>query len=601
MCGIAGAVVHRGADLDLARTSVEAMSGRMRRRGPDAHGIWCDPAGSAVLGHRRLSILDLDRRADQPMISRDGNLALVFNGEIYNFRELRADLEADGESFATQSDSEVLLRLYAREKEGMLGKLRGMFAFAIWDRVEGRAFIARDPYGIKPLYYATTPQGCLFASQVKALLETGLVSREPDARGQGAFWLLGSVPEPRTWFRDVRALPAGHFAYLRPDGVRESTCWSALGESWCRASGEDLPEEAVVSRVRDALGASVRAHLVADVPVAVLLSAGIDSSAVAALMREAGSRDLQAITLAFAEYEKSASDEAPMASAIARNHGLRHYVRKVGRDEFAADLPRILSAMDQPSVDGINTWYAAKAVAEAGAKVVVSGVGGDELFQGYSTFDRIPKLMSAWRLASAIPAARPIARRLSSWKASASGNARWLMLPDALGRLESAWLLGRGLFAPRDLPALMGADLAQEALAGFDPVELVRESTGPLPRDCRLALAQIESLMYLRNQLLRDADWASMDHSVELRTPLVDAWLLRDLVPVMAAFRRFPGKSLLRCAPRQPPGSEIARRAKTGFGIPVQQWLVEMGRAKDGEGMSRGWARELAQEIYANA
>lgn len=369
----------------------------MHRRGPDGEGAW--EGEGVLLGHRRLAILDLDARAAQPMQSACGRYVIVFNGEIYNFRDLRRELETAGEPLLTTSDTEVLLRLFAREGEAMLPKLHGMFVLVIWDKLARRAFAARDPYGIKPLYIARIPGGVMMASQVKALLATGLVSREPDPKGHAGFWMLGSVPEPHTCFRDIQSLPPGHCAWVESGSVRSMRCWHDIGAAW-RESGDGAPAD-VQALVREAVRESVARHLVSDVPVGVFLSGGIDSGALAGLMVEAGARDLVGVTIGYDEFAGSHQDEAPVASRLAAHYGIRHHIRRVSREEFQADLPRILQAMDQPSIDGVNTWYASKAVAELGLKVVVSGVGGDELFQGYPSFRQLPRLVAGWRAASA--------------------------------------------------------------------------------------------------------------------------------------------------------------------------------------------------------
>jgi asparagine synthase (glutamine-hydrolysing) len=255
--------------------------------------------------------------------------------------------------------------------------------------------------------------------------------------------------------------------------------------------------------------------------------------------------------------------------------------------------------MDQPSIDGINTWYASKAVAELGLKVVVSGVGGDELFQGYTTFAQLPRLVSLWRNVSKVPGAVHLARRVAALQARRSRNPRWKLLPALLLTVEGAWFARRSLFSPEELPKLMGDDLVDELAARLDPASIVRGMTGALACNSRLALGQIESMTYLRNQLLRDSDWASMDHSVELRTPLVDWFLLREVQAVLGNFERFPRKQLLAYAPKTPLASDTVRRTKTGFGIPVQHWLAQLGRTDPEDAVSRGWARQLVKGIYA--
>lgn len=588
MCGLIAAF----ADSTPLEPAIRRAMQQMHRRGPDGEGLWQD--SGVCLGHRRLAILDLDQRAAQPMHSACGRYVIVFNGEIYNFRDLRDDLIRQGVAFRTTSDTEVILALFAAEGAAMLSKLHGMFALVIWDTVTRRAFAARDPYGIKPLYVATTAGGVLLASQVKALLATGLVSREPDPRGQAGFWLLGSVPEPQTWYRDIKSIPAGHCAWIQNGRITEPTCWSDIGKIW-RETPAALPsDDAARAQVRAALRESVARHLVADVPVGVFLSGGIDSGSLAGLMVQAGARQLEGVTIAFDEFAGSHQDEAPSAAAIAAHYGIRHHVRRVTRDEFLADLPRILDAMDQPSIDGINTWYASKAVAELGLKVVVSGVGGDELFQGYESFQQLPRMVHRWQTLSRLPGIQAVGKFAGDLQARRSGNARWRHAAEWARTIGGAWWLRRSLYAPEDLPGLMGKEQAAEVLHGFDASNWVEAMSGALPSDDKLALGQIESTTYLRNQLLRDCDWASMDHSVELRTPLVDAHLLASLQSALPSFSRYPGKRLLAEAPQHPLPRKIIERRKSGFGIPVGRWLAKEPQPSTPTLDSRAWANRVA-------
>ena len=412
----------------LPESALRAGLAQLRARGPDGEGIWHEDG--AWLGHRRLAILDLDSRATQPMHSACGRYVIAFNGEIYNYRELRDQLQAQGTIFRTTSDTEVILALFAAHGQAMLPQLHGMFAFAIWDRQARRAFIARDPYGIKPMYLARVADGIVLGSQVKALLATGLVDAAPDAQGQAGFWQLGSVPEPHTGYRDIRALPAGHCTWIEHGRADAPQCWHDIGQHWRQAPQGVLPDAEVAARVAAALRESVARHLVADVPVGVFLSGGIDSGALAGLMVEAGARDLTGVTIAYDEFAGRHEDEAPVAAALAAHYGIAHHVRRVGREEFLADLPRILEAMDQPSIDGINTWYASKAVAELGLKVVVSGVGGDELFQGYESFDQLPRLVARWNALARIPGVPALARLAGRLQARRSGNLRWQHAAD---------------------------------------------------------------------------------------------------------------------------------------------------------------------------
>jgi len=554
----------------------------MRLRGPDAEGLWT--SAGVVLGHRRLAILDLDARANQPMVSTDGRYAIVFNGEIYNYRELRRELEADGVASRTTSDTEVLLNLFAREGERMLPRLRGMFALAIWDTQSRELFLARDPYGIKPLYYTRTRHGLVFASQVKALLASGLVSVEREPAGLVGFYLWGSVPEPWTLYRDIFALPAGHWLRVRAGAVDAPVCWHDIRRHWReQASGRGSSQpstQELREQVRQAVTDSVRAHLVADVPVSVFLSGGIDSGAIAGLASELGAR-VEGITIGFEEFSGRQDDEVPVARAIATHYGLPHHVRTVSRTEFEQDIPRILDAMDQPSIDGVNTWFASKAAAERGYKVVLSGIGGDELFCGYSLFRQVPRQAALGRALAAIPGARALLGAPCAYLAKSRSQPKLAGVPAFMGSLEGAYFLRRGLFLPTELPALLGADMAREGLArldGFHPGMISVQA-----RDGAAAVGLLESTLYLRNQLLRDSDWASMGHSLELRTPLVDAKLLESLGRFVSSFAGGAGKGMLAQSPKKPLPGVIVNRPRTGFSLPMATWL-------SGAAHKRAWA-----------
>ena len=581
------------------------MTAHMRVRGPDSEGIWA--SAGVTFGHRRLAILDLNERANQPMVSADGRYTIVFNGEIYNFQELRRTLETEGVGFSTTSDTEVILTLYAHERESMLSKLRGMFAFAIWDAEVRELFLARDPYGIKPLYYARVNNGLLFASQVKALMASGLISKEYEPAGLAGFYLWGSVPEPWTLFRDVFALGAGHWLRVR-DGVSEApVCWHDIREHWRRPSNQS-PTPELPELVRDAVADSVRAHLVSDVPVSVFLSGGIDSAAMAGLAFGLGAK-VEGITIGFDEFMGQQEDELPVAAAIAAHYGLPHYIRRVSRAEFERDIPCILVAMDQPSIDGVNIWFASKAAAERGYKVALSGVGGDELFCGYSSFRQIPRTAALGRAITAIPGARTVMGAPCAYFAKKRSKPKLAGVPAFMDTLEGAYFLDRGIFLPHELPTLIGVDLAREGLArlGGRPPGM----TSANARDEEATVGLLESTHYLRNQLLRDSDWASMGHSLELRTPLVDASLLDTLGQFVSGFAGGAGKAMLARSPRKPLPECVINRPKSGFSVPMGKWLSEATDksawahlpllAAPGAPWARRWARMVLEGFTACA
>src|SRR6266853_21156 len=357
MCGVNGVFAYHAAANAPDEAELLATRDAMRARGPDGSGVWWSADRRCGLGHRRLSILDLSDRASQPMASADGKLVVTFNGEIYNYRVLRAELEAAGVRFRTTSDTEALLHLYARHGAAMVHRLRGMFAFAIWDEMRRELFLARDPYGIKPLYTANDGWTFRFASQVKALLAGGQISRDPEPAGIVGFHLFGSVPEPFTLYRDIRALPAGHTQWIDGTGPKEPKPFSNLAEVLERGAANPVPQAELHERLRAGVLDSVRAHLFADVEVGIFLSAGVDSGALLGLIQDAGQREIRAITLAFDEFRGTAEDEAPLAGCVAERYGARHILRHVDECEFRKDLPAIIEAMDQPSMDGVNTWF----------------------------------------------------------------------------------------------------------------------------------------------------------------------------------------------------------------------------------------------------
>lgn len=598
MCGIAGLVVPQGDSTnEVAHVEpVRRMIRRMNSRGPDAEGLWTGPG--VVLGHKRLAIIDLDPRSNQPMSFANERYVLVFNGEIYNYRALRSELESQGELFHTASDSEVILALYGRMGAKMLTRLRGMFAFAIWDVQSRELFLARDPYGIKPLYYAQTPQGVLFASQVKALLASELIEPEIEPAGVAGFYLWGSVPEPWTTFKDVQSLPAGSWMIIRSALPSSPVKWHNISEAWSREQ-ITLGERDVQERVRAAIADSVSAHLVADVPVSVFLSGGIDSGTIAGVLSELGAK-VEGVTIAFEEFAQGKQDEAPVAAELAKHYGLRHHVRYVTRTEFNEDIPRFMEAMDQPTIDGVNTWFASKAVAERGYKVVLSGVGGDELFYGYGLTREIPRRLDIARSVANFPGGRALVKTAIDTISLGRIHPKFRGLPDFMGSVEGEYFLKRGLFMPFELPWLMGADAARVGMRRLGAIPPAMN--GNRPSSVGGQICMLDSTLYLKNMLLRDSDWTSMAHSLELRTPLVDAALLNALASMHTMFKDGRGKRWLAGVPSNPLPASIAKRRKTGFSVPMTEWLASAVGSMDLRlrpipGTEKPWTRRWGRVV----
>jgi asparagine synthase (glutamine-hydrolysing) len=595
MCGIAGLYAYLDVAPPVDRAELSRMNARMAPRGPDGSGDWFSADGRVGFTHRRLAIIDLSERGAQPMHSADGVLTITFNGEIYNYKELKAGLEAKGYRFRSDSDTEVLLQLYADRGPSMVEALRGMFAFGLWDSRKRQLLLARDPLGIKPLYYADDGWTIRFASQAKALLAGGAVGRDPDPAGIVGFHLLGSVPEPFTVWRGIRSVPSGATVIVDAAGPNAPHVYYSVAQSLGRRVGNGMKAEAARQQMSAAVHDSVRHHLVADVPVAVFLSAGLDSGALLGTMAELGVRDTLAVTLSFAEFKGDRHDEAPIAAEVAQRYGARHVVRTVDRAEFERDLPAILDAMDLPTIDGINTWFVAKAAREAGIKVALSGLGADECFGGYPSFKDVPRSVHLLRPFRFIPGLGGLVRRLMS-STIVSGER---LHPKSAGVLQyggdwaGAYLLRRSVYMPWELDHVLDPELVEEGLRRLAPLShIANELQAGRPLGDFDRVAALETSLYMRNQLLRDADWAGMAHSIEIRVPYVDPFFLAALPPgdVLAQIK---AKEAVADVPR-PPLPDVSRnRAKTGFVTPVGRWMRDASGA--GEDVtfstaSRAWA-----------
>jgi asparagine synthase (glutamine-hydrolysing) len=595
MCGIAALFAYGSAAQPADLAELRSIRDRMAKRGPDGTGEWVSADGRVALGHRRLSIIDLRAVADQPML-HEGRLCLVFNGEIYNYRALREELKQKGHTFRTESDTEVILQLYDREGPDCVKRLRGMFAFALYDPARGGVLLARDPLGIKPLYIADDGATLRVASQVKALLASGKVNTRPDPAGHAGFFLWGNIPDPYTLYRDIHALPAGHTQWIDGKGTRTPQRFWSLADTLAAAPAPPTDPAARREALRNALLDSLRHHFIADVPVGVFLSAGLDSTTITALAAEDGADNLITLTLGFREFEGKPNDETRLAEEVARQRHTRHTTSWVLGHDFAAERAQLMEAMDQPSIDGINTYFVARAAHAAGLKVALSGLGGDELFAGYPSFRQIPKLVDLLGPFSDLAGlGRTLRQVSSSWIG-------FLTSPKYAGLLEygtgyaGGYMLRRCLFMPWEIPGLLPPEMARDGLAELDTIDCLERDIETLDNP-RLKITALEAGWYMRHQLLRDSDWAGMAHSLEIRVPFVDATLLARVAPLLAG-NTPPGKGDMAdtCATPLPP--QIRRREKTGFVVPVRDWV--QGETGAGARGLRGWAR-LVHAQHAKA
>jgi asparagine synthase (glutamine-hydrolysing) len=554
------------------------MREAMAHRGPDDAGLFLAPDCRVGLANCRLAIRDLSPAGHMPMATADGVLQITHNGEIYNADELRAELEACGHTFRSRSDTEVILQGYAAWGAAVVERLRGMFAFAVLDRRGGttpHVFLARDRFGIKPLYYARTPEAFVFASEIKALLASGLLSREISTPGLVGYLMLGSVPSPHTIYRDIRALEPATTLSIDV----EAPAGQPLARRYWQApepSREPLSRALAAEKVQAALTDAVRSHLVSDVPVGAFLSGGLDSSAVVALMRQATTGPIRTCSLVFEEAEYN---EAPFARAMAEVMGTEHYERVVTAADVVAELPRIFQVMDQPSIDGLNSYFVSKTAREAGLTVALSGLGGDELFGGYlNTFRGVPRVLQAVRWAQTVPGGAGI---LGAGIGTFTAQARWGKVRDALARppsAASAYLACRGLFSPSEVQALVTPDLWRVAVEAFDAVRHIADRAGgsESASDLFSWVSRAELGTYTRDQLVRDTDLMSMAHSLEVRVPLLDDRLVEMTLWLPDAVKKNGGrpKSLLVAAVGGLlPPAVCKRRDKQGFVLPFGTWL----------------------------
>jgi asparagine synthase (glutamine-hydrolysing) len=565
MCGIAGVI---GRVDDRNRAALAKMSHAITHRGPDSEGTWASEADGngwgCLLAFRRLAILDLSSAGDQPMVDPSGH-ALVYNGELYSYGELRSSLQARGESFTSTGDTAVLLRAMALDGLDALPHLRGMFGFGLWDPRARTLTLARDPHGMKPLYIAKNPDpngawSLLFASELRAILRSGLLDRPRlDPTAVASMVWNGFVVGPGTAVAGVEQLTAGSAAVFDDRGKAVAT-----RRFWTRGSSSN--------DLASALRTGVQQHLASDVPLGVFLSSGIDSSAVANLAA-AGHDGLQTFTLAF---EEKTHDESEAARAIAAAIGTDHHEIVLSGADFGAQLSKAIDTIDQPTFDGLNTLFMSRAVREAGITVALVGTGGDELFGGYETFRQLPKVAGlGW-----VPGRRAIAALLRLGARNGGpvpAQTRWAKLPGMVagaGDLVSLYQLGYALFLPTFQRRLLqpGIDPLEDGLPASTADELRAAVKGAHPL---AGISTLEQKLFLGERLLRDSDAASMATSLELRLPLVDSVLTStvEAMPVGERYEPVGRKAALRRAGLGGLDPALFDRPKQGFVLPFDHWL----------------------------
>jgi asparagine synthase (glutamine-hydrolysing) len=567
MCGIAGL-------LDFAETPgnsgkiLRLMLDSIRHRGPDDRGeeIISSKNGPTLhLGHQRFSIIDLSPGGHQPMPNDDKSLWLSTNSEIYNFRELREEL-SDQFRFNSQSDTEVLLKSYEHWGIDCLEKLRGMFAFAIWDSNKQQLILARDRLGIKPLYYISGEKQFLFASEVRALLASGLSNSEINPTGLYHYLSFGHLKSPESIIGNIQELKPGHYLVVDSDGnLQETQYWHPLDA----LNEPDKDGQAIQELVHE----SVRFRQVSDVPIGAFLSGGIDSSAIVSHMASISEEPITTLTIGFKEKE---FDESEHSAEISRLFKTRHKLLTLDEKQLLDALPAAISAMDQPSMDGINTFLISRAANEAGLKVVLSGLGGDELFGGYPSFQLVPNLLEKKKWLQHYPKfLLNLGTKLLKYSLSSDQSIKldhWLN-----GKLSGAheYYLIRALYCQDQVSELFQDQslVEKETLKNF---QATKDSLNLDKLDGDFSLiSYLETTHYLQNMLLRDTDMMSMAHPLEVRVPFMDHKLVEHMFSMPAKLKKLTAtpKSLLVNSMQPALPDSIVKRKKMGFTLPFEPWM----------------------------
>lgn len=601
MCGICGAVGFQDG-----QAMVRRMNRAMLHRGPDSEGFF--DRGIAHLGIRRLKIIDL-HTGDQPIYNEDRTIVLVFNGEIYNFRDLQRELQAFGHRFATRSDTEAIVHAYEEWGTDCPRHLRGMFAMAVLDcrPLEGkpssvgrqRLFLARDRLGIKPLYVWGEGGRLLFASEVRALLASGTVPRSLSAAGIYTYLGFGSVQEPLTMFEGVTSLPPGSWVQYE---IGQDELVATAGSYWQPpVSGGD---EVEVEQLRERLAGAVQSHLVSDVPLGAFLSGGLDSGAIVALASASREQPLRTFTLGF---DRWPDDESRLAGTTARRWNTDHRLRVITSGEVLEDLPCAIAAMDQPTVDGINTWYVSREARRDGLTVALSGVGGDELFAGYPSFRQVPALKRLPQPGRYFPFRHLWEDALAGLPGQADSSRKLGAILDGQTPFGHPYFAVRGLFTHGQIMKILNREASDILVPGHNGWDQWRETNlmqmnVAARYDDVGEVSWLELSQYMRSTLLRDTDMMSMAHSLEVRVPLLDHPLLESVLTIRGRrkLNRGQSKPLLVESIRGMLPPEVVRNPKQTFTLPFEFWMREHlssevgGRLRDTSELLMAWLKPAA-------
>ncbi len=598
MCRIVGIVDFKGNLKDSIESITVNMRDSLTHGGPDDAGIYLNKEAGIALGHRRLSIIDTSSAGHQPMSNKDQTIWITYNGEIYNFLELRKELIECGYEFKSRTDTEVIIYGYeAWGIEELLFRLRGMFAFAIFDyrQKDLNLILAKDRFGIKPLYYYKDSEKFLFSSEVKAFLKSKLIPNEINLESIVRFLQLGSIPAPLTTIKDVYSLPASHYMVITKDGYSMKQYWDLynfFGNQ--RDQNKFQPTNEIINKTHDLLTESVNLHLISDVPLGVFLSGGIDSSAIVSLASKF-TKKLNTLSVIFEETEYS---EARYAKLVAEQYDTNHHEILVKSKDFYEELPNIFNAMDQPTIDGVNTYFISKAAKEVGLTVVLSGIGGDEVFLGYKYFRQAKNIEAGMKLMRLFP---NMFRNNIVALTTLVGSIFTGKNLEKLSYLKkptdvNSYLLFRGLFTPKEIQNLL--EISENEINSFGaPLKL---SNGKVSTSLLESLDILDFKHYLQNQILKDTDFMSMWHAVEVRVPFLDHTLVEYVfnLPNHLKLQSNVNKPLIVNSLGNDLPKELWDRPKMGFTFPFEHWIKDncnelMEISLNNDNLNRGFQEKM--------
>ena len=569
MCGISGIYNYFDNNIN-SKKIIEKIVKIQNSRGPDANNIWISDCKKITFGHNRLSIIDLSDLAKQPFVSKDKNFIITFNGEIYNYKEIKEELTHNNITFKSNSDTEVIIEAYKYWGLESLKKFRGMFSFGLWDIQKRKLLLARDPLGIKPLYYINKNNVIYFASQIKSLLSIDGINFKKNETSIVSFYIWGNVQDPFTLYSDINSVEKGTCKIINESGTEETFVYDNLKDLFLNSEpitfNNKIDETDYLKSIVDE---TVKSHQVADVPVEFLLSSGIDSSILVASTNNEDKKNCSSLTLDF--NIGNIDDETYLAKKTAKKNNILHKIKKLRSDEVEFVIEDFFNNMDSPTNDGLNNFIISYLAKKDNTKVLISGVGGDELFSGYPSFKKIPQMINILKYFPDFNFINDLLKNKIQNLFKKKLNTKYLSIFKYGRKLNTAFLLQRSLFLPEELDHFLQPNIIKNGLEELNAIDNTSQDIKDI-KDKKLSIMYLEIKYYLCSKLLRDIDWASMAHSIEMRTPFVDIFFYRKLIPLIKSNLKIDKTNLLNCYKDILP-EELYKRKKTGFSIPHKFFL----------------------------